>query len=58
VYRAITPHLNIILSSDLNLYNGAANENSPLFKDKAGYSFFAGFAWSVWQSEQREYNPH
>ena len=55
VFRAITPHLNIILSGDLNLYDGAANRYSPLFKDKSGYSLFGGFAWSVWQSEQREH---
>jgi outer membrane protein len=55
VFRAITPHLNIILSGDLNSYEGAANQDSPLFKDKTGYSLFGGFAWSIWQSERREH---
>ena len=34
-------------------YNGAANDNSPLFTDKATNGFFAAVLWKFWESERR-----
>ena len=37
----------------VGLYTGAKNEDSPLFRDDLTVGVFAGFVWSIWQSERR-----
>jgi len=34
-------------------YGGAANEESPLFRQKVNSSIFVGFSWSIYQSSTR-----
>ena len=36
----------------LGIHNGAANDDSPLFKDKINTSVFMAFFWSIFQSEK------
>jgi outer membrane protein len=35
------------------LHSGAANTESPLFKDKSTYAFGVGMVWRLWESEER-----
>ncbi len=50
--RAVTPHVRLFLGTSFDLYAGAANDDSPLFKRDTGYGVFAGFTWSIWQSKR------
>lgn len=34
-------------------YDGAANQDSPLFRSEHGYSIAMGFTWSLWRSSER-----
>ncbi len=34
-------------------YSNSANRSSPLFEANDGWSFYAGAAWSLWQSKRR-----
>ena len=36
-----------------DFHHGAANEQSPLFRNKTNYNVGAGFIWSFWQSARR-----
>jgi MipA family protein len=38
-------------------YGGAANEESPLFRQKVNSSIYVGFTWSVYQSNTRVISP-
>ncbi len=50
--RAVTPHVRVFVGTNFNLYTGAANAGSPLFKSDSGYGVFAGFTWSILQSKR------
>ncbi len=52
VYRPLTPHFRIYAYGRFDLYNGARNEDSPLFKSDTGFGAILGFAWSIWQSKE------
>jgi hypothetical protein len=52
IFRPVTPNFHVYAGGRLNFYQGARNEDSPLFKADTGYSAFAGFAWSIWQSRK------
>lgn len=51
--RALTPHVRLFLGTRFDLYTGAANADSPLFRSDTGYGAFVGFTWSILQSERR-----
>ncbi|MDB5985851.1 MAG: MipA/OmpV family protein [Nevskia sp.] len=53
-YRPLTRNFNIYFAGQFDLYAGAENQNSPLFKSKTGAGGIIGFAWSIWQSKERE----
>lgn len=53
VTKAITPQLRIFSALRYETVKGAANENSPLVKEKSGVSFFIGLNYSFWESEAR-----
>jgi outer membrane scaffolding protein for murein synthesis (MipA/OmpV family) len=40
------------LGTRLGIYNGATNDDSPLFRDEINTSFFMAFFWSIFQSEE------
>ena len=53
VYRPLTRNFNIYFAGQFDLYSGAENQTSPLFKSKTGAGGIVGFAWSIWQSKER-----
>ncbi len=46
-------NLRFFLGSRVGLYNGAKNEDSPLFREDLTVGVVTGFVWSIWQSERR-----
>jgi hypothetical protein len=54
--RALTPHTRLFFGTRFDLYAGAANDNSPLFKSDTGFGVFAGFTWSILQSKRMAYS--
>ena len=46
----------VFLGTQVGIYKGATNEDSPLFRDDLTVGVFGGFVWSLWQSERRV--PH
>lgn len=57
VKHRISETLELRTGFRLGLYQGARNENSPLFTDDITTSAFVAFLWKFWESEQREYEP-
>lgn len=53
VNRPVLPHVRVFAATKLSYYGEARNAASPLFRDRFNYGFFAGFAWSIWQSDAR-----
>lgn len=47
----ITDRLRAYVGGKLGYYGGAANEDSPLFRQKVNASIHAGFTWSIFQSD-------
>ena len=45
--------LRFFLGSRIGLYEGATNENSPLFRGDLTVGVVTGFIWSIWQSQRR-----
>ena len=55
-FKSFTSRWRAFAGLKLDLHHGAANEDSPLFKDKTTYSAGLGIIWSFYQSEAREWN--
>lgn len=51
-YKA-TKHLTLFAGTQLGVYAGAENADSPLFREDLTAGLLAGFTWSLWQSDQR-----
>ena len=47
-------NLNVFFGVRAGVYNGAANRNSPLYRDEITFAVAIGFAWFFWESETRE----
>ena len=45
--------LDFVLGSRISFFQGAANEDSPLFVDKTNYSIYGAFTWKFWESKRR-----
>ncbi|HBR98130.1 MAG TPA: MipA/OmpV family protein [Gammaproteobacteria bacterium] len=45
-----TRHFRLIAGSTLGFYDGAANEDSPLFEQRRSTSYALVVIWSIWQS--------
>jgi outer membrane scaffolding protein for murein synthesis (MipA/OmpV family) len=43
----------IFLRGTLSVHSGAANQDSPLFRDKSTYSVGVGVVWRIWESVER-----
>ena len=50
--RPLSKRLKLFLASDINSHHGAANESSPLFREKLVYSVGLGLIWSLYQSDR------
>ncbi len=50
--RAVSQHVRLYATTKLSYFGGAANEDSPLFRETFNYNFFLGFSWSIWQSKE------
>lgn len=48
----VTDEVRVFVFSQMNLHQGAANQESPLFRDKNTYSVGIGFSWKVYESEE------
>jgi len=46
-------NIRIFVGANIALHFAAANQDSPLFKDKSTYSLAAGIVWRLWESEER-----
>ncbi|MFM2044626.1 MAG: hypothetical protein RLY86_3202 [Pseudomonadota bacterium] len=51
-YKA-TDQLTLYAGAQVGIYSGAANKDSPLFREDLTAGILAGFTWSFWQSERR-----
>ncbi|MDD2582495.1 MAG: MipA/OmpV family protein [Desulfuromonadaceae bacterium] len=51
-YR-ITDRVRVYVGGQLGYYGGAANEDSPLFRQKVNSTVYAGVTWSIFQSDTR-----
>ena len=49
----ITDRVRVYAGGQVAYYGGAANEDSPLFRQKVNASIHAGFTWSFFQSDTR-----
>jgi outer membrane scaffolding protein for murein synthesis (MipA/OmpV family) len=49
-------NLTVFFGIRAGIYDGAANRNSPLFRDEINFATGIGFAWFFWESEAREEN--
>lgn len=47
----ITDHVRAYVGGHVGYYGGAANEDSPLFRQKVNSSLHVGFTWSIFQSD-------
>lgn len=45
--------IRVFVGANMALHSGAANEDSPLFKENVTYSMGAGMVWRLWESEER-----
>jgi outer membrane protein len=57
-YRPLTRNFNVYFAGEFDLYSGAENNDSPLFRSNTGFGGIVGFAWSVWQSKERAANAY
>ncbi|MGJ8680655.1 MipA/OmpV family protein [Paraglaciecola sp.] len=48
-----TKDIRVFVGGSMTIHSGAANIDSPLFKDKSTYSMGLGMVWRLWQSEQK-----
>ena len=48
-----TDEIRMFVGASSDFHAGAANQNSPLFKDKNTYSFGLGFVWRLYESADR-----
>jgi outer membrane scaffolding protein for murein synthesis (MipA/OmpV family) len=48
-----TEDIRIFTFARASIHSGAANEDSPLFREKSTYSYGVGMVWRLWESEQR-----
>ena len=55
--QPLTDNLEFRTGVNIGLYQGAANDQSPLFTDKTTYSGFVAIVWKFWESERREPEP-
>lgn len=53
VAKVVTPQLRLLGTVRYETVNGAANQDSPLVKEKNGFSFFLGLNYLFWESETR-----
>ena len=53
VTKAVTPQLRLLAAVRYETVKGAANQDSPLVKEKNGFSFFLGLNYLFWESETR-----
>lgn len=51
--RPLGKRVKMFLAGDVNAHHGAANEDSPLFKEKFTYSAGLGLIWSFYQSDAK-----
>jgi outer membrane scaffolding protein for murein synthesis (MipA/OmpV family) len=51
--KRLTPDVNLFAFARYDLYEGAANRNSPLFAQNQGSSFGLGLTWTLGRSAQR-----
>jgi len=49
----ITDRVRAYAGGRVGYYGGAANEESPLFRQKVNSSIYVGFSWSIYQSNTR-----
>lgn len=47
-----TDDIRVFVGGSMSLHSGAANTDSPLFREKSTYSVGVGMVWRLWQSEQ------
>ncbi len=50
--KRLNDRFRVLLGTRVGIHNGAANSDSPLFKDKTNLAVFAAVAWSFWKSER------
>ena len=55
-FKSFTSRWRAFAGLKFDLHHGAANEDSPLFKDKTTFSAGLGLIWSFYQSAARERN--
>jgi outer membrane protein len=48
-----TKNIRIFTFARVSMHSGAANENSPLFRNKGTYSYGLGMVWRLMESEKR-----
>jgi MipA family protein len=53
--RPLTRRIQLYVLGGVNSHHGAANENSPLFRDKTTFAVGAAVRWSLYQSDRRGY---
>jgi outer membrane scaffolding protein for murein synthesis (MipA/OmpV family) len=53
VSYGVTDRIRIYVGGQIGYYGGAANEDSPLFRQKVNSSAHVGFTWSIFQSDTR-----
>jgi outer membrane scaffolding protein for murein synthesis (MipA/OmpV family) len=53
VSKRFDKSIRLIVGTRLGIHSGAANADSPLFKDELTASVFTAFAWTFFQSEER-----
>jgi len=49
----VNPQLRLFGGFDVEFYDGSANQDSPLFKDKMGYSGGLGLVYTFFESDER-----
>jgi hypothetical protein len=52
ISKLFNSRFRLILGARLGIHHGAANDDSPLFKDKLNLGVFSAFAWTFVQSER------
>jgi outer membrane protein len=46
-------NIRVFVGGTVSIHAGAANEDSPLFREKSTYSIGMGVVWRLWESEER-----
>ncbi|MGI9303203.1 MAG: MipA/OmpV family protein [Gammaproteobacteria bacterium] len=52
VSRSFTRSVRVFVGAGIGVYSGAANQDSPLYRDELTVSVFSGFVWSIWKSKE------